>query len=90
VVDIRGNEVIDGSILEWQSDPNCNPRSTIGALHKSSVNKVINKYTNENKLVLELDGDNVPWGLSKVIINGHELTSCDRQGKCTGGYMREQ
>jgi hypothetical protein len=90
VIDIRGNEVTYGEILEWQSDSNCNPGMTIGALHKYSINHVTNQYKEGNKVILELDGGNVPLGETKVIIDGYEATHCDRQGKCYGGFMREQ
>jgi len=90
VIDIRGNEVTYGQILEWQTNSNCNPGLTVGALHKYSINHVTNKYTEGNKLILELDGGNVPWGDTKVIIDGYEATHCDKQGECYGGFMREQ
>ena len=89
IIEIRGNEVTDADFLEWATRGCTAPNHSVGTLHKYSVNRVTNKYMDGNKLILELASD-LPWGLTRVIVDGHEATKCGKDQKCYGGFTREQ
>ncbi len=89
IIEIRGNEVTDADFLEWATRACTAQNHPVGTLHKYSVNRVAKQYMDGNKLILDLASD-LPWGLTRVIIEGSEATKCDKQNKCYGGFMREK